>query len=396
MPRPTPLPPQIHADERRPVPDDSRPPTAQAGTRPAVELSVVVPTYCERDNVAELVRRLHACLDGIAWEVIFVDDDSPDGTAQAVRDIAGTDPRVRCLQRIGRSGLASACVEGMLSSSAPFLAVMDADLQHDEAILSTMLANLRDEELDIVVGSRYVEGGGIGDWNGTRALISRVANRVSRAVVPPSLGDPMSGYFMVRRSVFLECVRDLSAIGFKILVDLFASSGRPLRFKEVPYTFRNRVAGESKLDNQVAWDYGMLLLDKLIGHIVPVRFVSFAMIGGLGVLVHMLVLTLVYRGGHGGFVAGQSAATATAMMFNFAINNVVTYRDRRLTGWRWLTGLLSFVAVCSVGAIANVGIAHYAFERNTGWIAAALAGILVGAVWNYAVTSVYTWGGRRK
>ena len=367
-------------------------PGVESGGR-AVELSIVVPTFKERDNVAKLVLLLDAQLQGVRWEVVFVDDDSPDGTAEAIRSLAQTDQRVRCLQRIGRRGLSSACVEGMLSSSARYLAVMDADLQHDESILPAMLDSLRGEEnLDIVVGSRYVDGGGIGEWDGRRVLFSRTATRISRLIVPTALKDPMSGFFMLRRTAFLGCVRGLSAVGFKILADLFASSERPLRFKEIPYLFRNRIAGQSKLDNQVAWSYGMLLLDKLIGHIVPVRFVAFAFIGGLGVVVHLGVLTLVYKGGFGDFVSGQAVATTVAMVFNFAINNVFTYRDRRLSGIRWFTGLASFIATCSVGALANVGIANYVFGQQSGWLLAALAGILVGAVWNYSVSSVYTWG----
>ncbi len=197
---------------------------------------------------------------------------------------------------------------------------------------------------------------------------------------------------MIRRSAFLECAHRLSAVGFKILVDLFASSRPALRFKELPYTFRSRVAGTSKLDGNAAWSFGLLMLDKLIGHIVPVRFVAFALVGGLGVLVHLLVLSIVFHIGGFDFVIGQSAATLTAMVFNFAFNNIVTYRDRRLTGSRWLYGLASFMAACSVGALANVGVASYIFQSGSEWLVAALAGVLVSAVWNYAVTSVYTWG----
>ena len=269
---------------------------------------------------------------------------------------------------------------------------MDADLQHDETILPTMLAALKAGDLDIVVGSRYVDGGGLGDWDSGRAAISRLATRVSHLVVPPTLHDPMSGFFMLRAEVLHRSVRRLSAVGFKILVDLFASSQPPLRFKEVPYTFRTRHAGESKLDNQAAWDYGMLLLDKLVGHIVPVRFVSFGFIGGLGVGVHMAVLSALYKGGVLDFATGQAAATVVAMVFNFTINNLITYRDRRLRGAAWLRGLVSFMLACGIGAVANVGVANYLFGRDGGWLLAALAGIAVGAVWNYAVTSVYTWG----
>jgi dolichol-phosphate mannosyltransferase len=360
----------------------------------AAELSIVVPTYNERGNVDELVRRLHEGLGGIAWEVVFVDDDSPDGTAEAVKAIAARDHRVRCLHRIGRRGLASACVEGVLSTAAPLVAVMDADLQHDESILPEMVRALRDHDADIVVGSRYVDGGGVGEWAENRVAISQFATRVSRLVVPESLRDPMSGFFLVKRPVFMDAVRNLSSIGFKILVDVFASSPRPLRFVEVPYRFRERHAGASKLDSRVAWDYGMLLLDKLVGRWIPVRFLSFGLIGGAGVFVHMAVLSMLFKSGTTSFVMGQAAATFVAMVFNFFLNNELTYRDSKLRGPALLRGLLTFTLVCGVGALANVGIAEYLFDRRQDWIPAALGGILVGAVWNYATSAFYTWGRR--
>lgn len=355
------------------------------------ELCLVAPTFNERDNVAELVRRLGESLIGCSWEIIFVDDDSPDGTADYVRALAKEDNRVRCLQRIGRRGLSSACVEGMLASAAPYIAVIDADLQHDETLLPKMLTLLKEDKADIVVGSRYVEGGGIGGWDASRAAISRFATKLSRAVVPETLTDPMSGFFMLKRDVLSACVRKLSAIGFKILLDLFASSPSQLRFAELPYQFRNRYAGESKLDSVAAWDYGMLLLDKLIGHVIPVRFVAFSIVGGLGVFVHLIVLSVLFKVLDRSFVEGQAVATFVAMTFNFAVNNVLTYRDLRLRGWIWVRGWFSFTFACSIGAFANVGIASYLFQRDSGWILAAFAGIIVSAVWNYATTTVYTW-----
>ena len=360
----------------------------------AAELAIVVPTYKESGNVAELVRRLDACLTGIAWEVVFVDDDSPDGTAEVVKAIAAGDRRVRCIHRIGRRGLASACVEGVLSTAAPLVAVMDADLQHDERVLPDMVRALRDQDADIVVGSRYVDGGGVGDWAENRIAISQFATRISRMVVPEALRDPMSGFFLVKRPVFMDAVRNLSSLGFKILVDVFASSPRPLRFVEVPYRFRERHAGESKLDSRVAWDFGMLLLDKLVGRWVPVRFLSFGLVGGAGVFVHMAVLSSLFKTGATSFVVGQAAATLVAMVFNFFLNNELTYRDSKLRGPALLQGLLTFTLVCGVGALANVGIAEYLFDRRQGWIPAALGGILVGAVWNYATSAFYTWGRR--
>ncbi|MFO1431844.1 MAG: glycosyltransferase family 2 protein [Candidatus Competibacteraceae bacterium] len=358
---------------------------------PGPELSIIIPTYNEQGNISELVNRLTRCLAGYSWEAIFVDDDSPDGTADRIMALSKHDSRIRCLRRIGRRGLASACVEGMLASTASYLAVIDADLQHDEKLLPQMLCLLKEDQADIVVGSRYIEGGGIGNWNKSRAKISRLATRLSRSVVPAELTDPMSGFFMLKRDVFAKSVHHLSAIGFKILLDLFASSPQPLRYKELPYHFRNRHAGNSKLDSMVGWDYGMLLLDKLVGHLVPVRFIAFSIIGVLGIAVHLLTLGMLLTVLDRPFFESQAIATGVAMTSNFAINNVLTYRDLRLRGWKWIRGWILFTLVCSVGAIANVGIASYLYQAHIKWIPAAIAGIMVGAVWNYAVTKTYTW-----
>jgi dolichol-phosphate mannosyltransferase len=355
------------------------------------ELSVVVPTFNERDNVLELVQRLTRVLGNSAWEVVFVDDDSPDGTADLVRELAAANSRVRCLQRIARRGLSSACVEGMLSSSAPYLAVIDGDLQHDERLLPRMLEIIKNDDVDIVVGSRYAPGGDIGDWDAGRARMSRIAVRLSRVLVPPELTDPMSGFFMMRRSVLQSSVHRLSGIGFKILADVFASSTEKLRFQELPYRFRVRQAGESKLDSVTAWDYLMLLLDKMTGRFIPVRFVAFCIVGALGVGVHFAALALSTRLLNGTFIQGQAAATLCAMTFNFAVNNVLTYRDRQLHGWHWLRGWLSFVLACSVGGFANLGVAQMVYTWNYGWATAAITGILVGAVWNYFITKLLTW-----
>ena len=359
--------------------------------RQVAELTVIVPAFNERENVYEVVSRLEQCLGGEAWEVIFVDDDSPDGTAARVREIAQRDPRVRCLQRIGRRGLSSACIEGMMASSAPYIAVIDGDCQHDETVLPGMLDLLKSGQADVVVGTRYAAGGGIGSWDESRAKMSRFATSLSRAVIKHDLSDPMSGFFALRREVLEGAVRNLSSIGFKILLDIIASSPKSVRVKELPYEFRNRHAGESKLDNQAVWSYMMMLADKLIGGIVPVRFLSFALIGGIGVFIHFAVLTGLFRTMSLPFAVSQAAAAAVAMACNFTLNNTLTYRDMRLKGWKWLKGLISFTLACSLGAFANVGVASYLFKHHTLWELSALAGIVVGAVWNYAMTATYIW-----
>jgi len=357
----------------------------------APELTIVVPTFNERDNVEPLLELLTSVLEHVDWEVIFVDDDSSDGTAGRVREIASRDPRVRCLQRIGRRGLSTACIEGVLASSAPFVAIMDGDLQHDERLLPHMLETLKHEPVDLVLGSRYISGGGIGDLSQRRAEISSLATRLSRMICRTEIADPMSGFFMTRREVFDNAVRDLSGQGFKILLDLLASSPQPLRLKELPYHFRRRQHGTSKLDTLVAWEFGMLIADKAVGHIIPVRFALFAFIGTIGLAVHLAVLRLALTAPALDFTKSQAIATVVAMTSNFFLNNLFTYRDQRLSGLKLLRGLVSFYLICAVGAIGNVGIASYVFAADQQWWIAGIAGAIVGSVWNYAVSSVFTW-----
>ncbi|AXJ94814.1 MULTISPECIES: glycosyltransferase family 2 protein [unclassified Sphingomonas] len=359
-----------------------------------LEIAVVIPTFNERANVPTLVAKLDQALAGRAWEAIFVDDDSPDGTADVARELARLDRRVRVIQRIGRRGLSSACIEGMCATAAPVVAVIDGDLQHDETLLPAMLDLLqRDAELDVVVGSRFVAGGGTGDWDRDRVAKSAFATKLSRRVLKGDLSDPMSGFFAIRTDHVRRLAPDLSAIGFKILLDLMTAAPEPLRFAELPYTFRVRTAGESKLDHVVAMEYLIALYDRLFGHVVPVRFAMFSGIGVLGVGVHMGVLGTALELG-ASFLFAQILGAFSAMTFNFFLNNTLTYRERRLKGFRrLLDGWVTFCIVCSVGLIANIGIAAFLHDfKNGGAAGSAMIGILVGAVWNYALSSKFIWG----
>jgi len=365
--------------------------TQQTTTR-GPELTVVIPTRNERDNILPLYEKLGAALRDVDWEVMFVDDDSNDGTLEVVRGLALIDRRVRQLHRIGRRGLASACIEGIQASTSPFVAVMDADLQHDESLLPRMLETLRTEPIDIVIGSRYVENGGIGDWDKRRARLSGIATRLGRYLLRVPLTDPMSGFFMLRRDAFQPSIRRLSAFGFKILIDLIASSPSPPRIKELPFQFRPRHAGESKFDLLIASEYLVLLVDKLVGHILPLRFVLFSIVGAIGILAHVATLWLFLGGLHLSFPVSQTGATLVAMVGNFTLNNWLTYRDVRLAGWDWVKGLISFCLICSVGAAANVGVASFLFdEQHSLWWVAGIAGAAMSLVWNYALTSLVTW-----
>lgn len=364
----------------------------QRRTERGTELTVVVPTRNERDNVALLYDGLCVALKDVNWEVIFVDDDSTDGTPEAVRKLSENDRRVRLVYRIGRRGLASACIEGILASTSPFVAVMDADLQHDESLLPVMFETLKNQPVDIIIGSRYVQGGTVGAWEGRRVLFSKIATFLSRIVLRVTISDPMSGFFMVRREAFTSCMRRLSALGFKILIDIIASSPHSPRVRELPFTFRARKTGESKLDSLIAWEYLVLLLDKTIGQILPVRFVLFCSVGLTGVFSHLLALWFFLRVLEMPFATSQAVATGLAIAGNFTLNNLFTYADQRLSGWRFARGLLTFLVVCSFGAIANVGVASFLYsEHQSRWWVAGVAGAIMSSVWNYAVSSVVTW-----
>ena len=355
------------------------------------QLSVVVPTFNERDNVTTLYRRLEATLSGIAWEVIFVDDNSPDGTWEVVRDLAARDSRVRCIRRIGRRGLSGACIEGILASSAPSAAVIDADLQHDETQLAKMLALLQSGEADLVVGSRYIEGGSADSFDRQRAGFSQLATEVAKRVLRVKIADPMSGFFMIRRDKFEQLAPQLSTQGFKILLDIVASAHGDLRIKEIPFTFGSRLHGESKLDSMVALDFLGLVLAKLTNDIVSLRFLMFAMVGSLGILVHFSALYIALKAFQLPFAEAQACGALSAMTSNFILNNFLTYRDQRLKGIAILRGLLLFYLVCSVGLLANVGVAFSVYDQEPIWWLAGAAGALMGVVWNYSMSGLFVW-----
>ncbi len=362
-----------------------------------LELAIVVPTFKERDNIRPLLACLDRVLAGIPHEVIFVDDDSPDGTAHLVRQISLERPDVRVLQRIGRRGLASACVEGMLATAAPYIAVMDADLQHDEKILPEMLRTIKaDAKVDLVVASRNIEGGSMGEFAKSRVAISDMGRKLSNMVCRCEVSDPMSGFFLLRRQFMEEVLPNVSAIGFKILVDLISSSQRPVVLREVPYQFRNREHGESKLDTLVLVEYLQLVADKMIGQWIPPRFVLFGAVGLVGAVLYLALLALLYRGIGMDFRVSLVVATIAVMTSNFLLNNMVTYRDRRLKGGALFIGLLTFYLACSVGAVVSVRVSELMEQSGLHWLAAGAAGILIASIWNYSMTQFFTWRISRK
>ena len=363
---------------------------ASAAVRSAPELTIVVPTFNEKANIPLLVERLAQLLTSCDWEVMFVDDNSPDGTAAAARAIGANDSRVRCIRRIGRRGLAGACLEGMLASQARYVAVMDADLQHDEGLLVPMLEALRAGRADVAVASRYLYGGSAAGLSKQRSRVSRGSNTLVRLLLGIDLTDPMSGHFMIRRDALEAIAPSLSTQGFKILLDILATARGSLRTIELPSTFRERQHGESKLDSKIALDFAALVTAKLTNDAVSARFLLFCMVGLTGIGIHLSILSALLITNLS-FGAAQAFATIGAITWNFVLNNLFTYRDQRLTGWHFVTGLIRFQVICAIGAISNVGIATWIYDYDETWWIAGLGGALIGTVWNFVVSAALVW-----
>lgn len=366
-----------------------------SSTLKPLELAVVIPTYNERENIRLLVLALANALQPLSWEAIFVDDNSPDGTADLVRSIALTDHRIRVLERIGRRGLSSACIEGMLATSARYIAVMDGDLQHDETVLPNMLNEIKTKRLDLVIATRKVMGGSMGNMSRTRKALSNVGAWLSRAVCRCPISDPMGGFFIVDRVYLNRVVYDLTGVGFKILVDLLASAKTTPAIAEVPYRFRNREKGSSKLDLNVELEYLHLLVSKTVGRYLPTRFVFFVTMGGVGLLLHLMLLSLLYYRVHASFWLAQVSATYISMSVNFVTNNAITFHDVRLRGLRLFTGLLTFYFACSIGALINIAFAMLLLRANLPWWVAGVSGMALSSLWNYGASTIFTWRQQR-
>ncbi len=355
------------------------------------ELSVIVPTFNEAGNIRPIYDAIDAALSDIDWEIVFVDDDSTDGTVEELICLCNEKRNVRRLHRISRRGLSSAVVEGFQATVSPFVAVIDGDLQHDVTKLPEMLKLLKSGNYDLVLGSRYVTEGGFGDWSERRVNASKLATKLSGILTNHSISDPMSGFFMLTRTTLNKCVRALSLQGYKLLLDIVTAQPGPLKIGEVAYEFKARQHGSSKLDSMIVMEFVIMLIEKVTRGIIPARFILFSAVGTTGLLVHFSILYLLFNFSQVGFTATQTAATFVAMTSNFFVNNWFTYYDIRLKGMRVLSGLLAFYAVCSLGALANISVSSFVFERDYTWYISGLAGVLIGTVWNYAATSILAW-----
>lgn len=360
-----------------------------------MSLSIISPTYNEAENIKKFVKLIELALSEYNYEIIFIDDNSKDKTYDIVKEIASKKTHVRCIRRIGRRGLSSAVIEGCLSSSSDLLLVMDSDLQHDEKKIPIMVKLLKEKKLDLVIASRFLDHKRTQGLSTYRNVMSKFANFLANTISSAKLTDPMSGFFLIRRTVFDQLAQNLSGLGFKILLDIFSTSKNRLKYAEISFTFKKRLYGESKLDSLVIWEYLLLLWQSKFGNFIPARFLSFCLIGGSGVFIHITALYF-FINLNISFIYAQTYSTIVAMTSNFYLNNILTYRDRRKKGLDAFKALILFYITCGIGASANIGISNLLYVSNISgiskvWFVSGLMGAIVGSIWNFLMSSLVTW-----
>lgn len=362
-------------------------------------LSLILPTYNEAENLSDFLPKLGEMLDGIEHEIIVVDDDSPDGTWKRAQELAENRDDFHIIRRIGRRGLSSAVVEGFLASKGDVLAVMDADGQHDLSVLQRMYDKVK-SGANIVIGSRYIKGGSVGNWDERRQMLSRLATKLAVRLCRVDVCDPMSGFFAIDRKTFEETLPRLNPKGFKILLDFLVHVPKGTTAKEIPIKFGERMHGESKLSRHVQLQFIEYLYDVTFGKFMPLTFIKYCIVGTLGIAVHMAayysISRLIMKEGDltiAGFSASVIGATEAAIVFNFLLNNAWTFAEQRLRGMSAVTGFLKFNAACILGAIANWAVGTYLY--SLGWMEAlaVFLGALTAVLWNYTVNRLMTWRG---
>jgi len=356
-------------------------------------LSVILPCYNEISNIDYLINEFElADNNSYISKIIFVDDDSPDGTAEYIKKISSKKFDILCLHRLHRQGLSSAVIEGTLLAATEYVAVMDSDGQHDPRDLIAMYEQMHAQNCQFIIGSRFLEQALIEDHAGMRAFISHTGNKIANKILKRKLTDPLTGFFIFDRSLFIDSIKNIRPSGFKILLDfLYQLKNKQVKLEEFPIKFRTRHLGESKLNSKALIEFIDQLVGFLTGNLLPEKMFIFLLVGGTGLAVNFLILYLLLFSADWEFQHALVAATIISMISNFAVNNEITFHKNKRRGLGWFKGLAVFMMICSLGAFANVGVAGYLFNEGRIWWVAALVGILIGTVFNFSLSKFYIW-----
>jgi dolichol-phosphate mannosyltransferase len=373
-------------------------------------VSVITPTYDEAENLPELVRRIHESLANVPHEIIVADDNSPDRTWAVAESLAADDETITVLRRFHDPGLSAAVLDGMSAARGSYLAVIDADLQHDPAALAPMLEMLRSGNADVAVGSRESEGGGYGEWSTQRRFVSWVATAIAKVFLRVPTDDPMSGYFMLTRDAYESTAAQINPMGFKILLE-FIGRNRDLRVGEVGYEFANRVHGRTKLNRSIIRSYLLAVAELRLGRQVDPVFLLYVMVGALGLVVNSTLFTLFEALGFPLINTGVNealdpiyssfvASVAVTTLLLFVVNNEFTFWEQRYTGWKMLPALLLFGLMTLVGTLVHVAV--FSWLQETGFALALLGadaarvlhnliGATVALVVNWYLNTSFVW-----
>lgn len=358
-------------------------------------LSLILPTYKERDSLPILIPKIAEMLAGTPHEIIVVDDDSPDRTWEVARDLSQKYPQVIAIRRVGRRGLSSAVIEGFLAARGDVFVVMDADGQHDTALIPR-LAEAARKNCGMAMGSRYMEGGGVGNFHGFRAFASRLGTSLAQWVCRVRVSDPMSGFFAITRGTFEEVLPRLNPKGFKILLDLLVHVPPDTPVQEIPFTFGERLRGESKFSAHVRLQYVEFLYDATVGRFIPLTLIKYCLVGILGVAVNLAAYDIVSLSlgtslQSGLFSIPLLAGIEAAILFNFLLNNSWTFSQAKLQGWKAVTGFITYNVVCAFGALANIAVTAFLYRADVGTVGSLAAGAFIGMMWNYTIGRLFTW-----
>jgi len=348
-------------------------------------VTIVVPTYNEAENIGRLIREITKSMENSGYkdnfEILVVDDDSPDGTCLEVRRLAEKDRRIRCLLRRNKKGLATAILRGIHWARGEYVVVMDADFQHPPEVVPKLVETAIRTGADIVVASRYTRGGGVSGWSRLRLLMSKTAILIARILVPGarSTSDPMSGFFLVRKSVVEE--EKLNPRGYKILMEMLEKLSYS-KVVDVPYVFRNRLAGKSKLGART-------IIDFLIHALQLSPMTRFATIGLLGALANLIVMSLLLILGVNKYLASLAGIEA-GILFNFVFHEAWTFKTKLKGNWK--ERLVKY-HLASAGGTSTTFLTMALLTSLAGFsaVAAQAAGIAAGFALNYALSLTKIW-----
>ena len=355
--------------------------------------SIVLPTYNEANNIKIIINELIKLLEkNYVYEIIVIDDNSPDHTWRIVEEEYINYQNIFCFRRIKKRGLSSAIVDGFMLSKFNNMIVLDSDLQHDLKIIPNIIDKLSNN-FDLVIGSRYINNDSMKDWNFFRRLLSQFATKISNFIQDSITTDPMSGFFGIKKKLFLEVVNQLDIKGYKILLDIVAVLKNKKNFKniDIPYKFKERIYGESKLTGEILIESLDLIYSKLFGSILPVNFIKFITVGSFGALIHFSILFFLYKFLDYSYSFALICSIEFSIIFNYFLNNIWTFRFVKLFGKQNLIGLIKFNLFSGIGGIIAYLVSQNLYNLDFNWVISSLLGAIVASLWNYNLNKIMTW-----